>query len=248
MALRVSTDGAVRVLTLDDAATRNALDTGTCEALRNALDEAENEPGVRAILLTGAGGVFCSGANFDELAGANAASFGVAYHAALDRLESIPIPVVAAINGLALGGGLLLALAADLRVLHPAAIVGIPAARLGRVLDAANIARVVRVAGGAGAREVLLLGDRIDAGRALALGLAHRPGDLDDALAVARELATRAPLSLAAAKLGIRAAEAGDAARLEKVTASFAAAAATDQAEGIAAWREGRDPQFGEKS
>lgn len=229
-------DGRVATVTIDRPDRRNALDTEHCASLRTAVTEAV-DAGARCVVLTGAGGHFCAGA---DLGGVHADGFRAALRAVLDTLVAVPAVVVAAVDGYALGAGTQLAVAADLRVATPAARFGIPAARLGLAVDRWTVARLVEVAGGGPARAMLLAAERIDGEAAHRIGLVQRLDDLAGATAWAAEIAGLAPLTVAAHKLAL-ARPSSDAEVLAAATAAWTSA---DAEEGAAAFRERRPADF----
>lgn len=245
--------GAVGVATINRPDRRNALDADHCEALRRCL---EDDHDLRVLVVTGAGSAFCAGADlgtrFEE--GHDQAEEGDPFHevlqALLDGVAGHRLPVIAAVNGPALGAGTQLATACDLRVASADAVFGVPAARLGIMISAASTQRIMRVVGYAQATEMLVTGRRYDAAESLRIGLAHRVVDdsLGDALGWAEEIATLAPLSVQGHKrsLGLVAAAGGldDAARGEIGDLIEAAVRSDDLREGIAAFNEKRSPDF----
>jgi enoyl-CoA hydratase len=231
----------VALLTIDRPERRNALDTEHCRLLLEALLAAGTQ-GARAVVITGAGPAFCAGA---DLQGVYSEEFRVALRALLDRLPAIPQPVIAAVDGPALGAGTELACAADLRVCGSGARFGIPAARLGIAIHERSVRRLVRLLGESLARAVLLAAAEVDAATALRTGFAHRPGGLDVALAWAAEIAALAPLSIAAHKLALELVSSGppedDPAIADAVRTAWES---EDFREGLAAFRERRAPGF----
>ena len=224
-------DGDVAIIEIDRHERRNALDTAHCYDLREALTGT-----ARAIVITGAGSSFCAGA---DLGAVYDAAFRDALYAMLAALTDIAVPVLAAVNGPAIGAGAQLALACDLRVAAPEATFAIPTARLGIAVNPWTIRRLALLAGTGTAQAVLIGGETLDAARALRCGLASRLGDRAATLAWARELAGLAPLSLAFAK---KALNQPDSAELAK---DFEACwASGDAAEGRRARAEKRPPRF----
>lgn len=199
MTVAVARHGEVLVVTLDRPERRNALDHATLLELREAQHEAERSR-ARALVLTGRGPVFCAGA---DLTGVESGDFVVALTAALRGFGALPIPTVAAVHGAALGGGMQLALACDLRVATDDARFGIPAARLGLVIDEWTIARLAREVGWAIARDMLTAASTYEGAALHRSGFVQRLGDLDAALAWAADLAELAPLTIAAHKLAL---------------------------------------------
>lgn len=223
------------VLELQRDGRRNALDLALCRAITDAA-AAEVDAGARVLVVTGEGTSFCAGADLDGVYGGE---FLEALYAMLHGLTRLPVPVVAAVNGPAIGAGTQLALACDLRVVAPTARFAVPTARNGMAVDAWTIRTLAAAVGSGVANRVMLGAETLDHDAALAAGLVDRTGDLDDALAWAHEVAALAPLALAHNKLVLRG---GDAAA---VTASFDACwASADVREARAARGERRAPVF----
>lgn len=190
------TRDTIGLITLDRHERRNALDTEHCEALHDAVEHAVHA-GARAVVITGAGTSFCSGA---DLSGVYGDGMRDALYALLHGIARVPIPVVAAVNGPAIGAGTQLALACDLRVAAQTARFAIPTARNGLAADQWTIRRLALLAGGGAARALLLGADTLDAELARHRGLVDRIGDLASALDWAAEIASFAPLSLTYSK------------------------------------------------
>jgi len=225
-------DGAVTVIELDRHERRNALDLAHCQQLQAAVEQADG----RAVLITGAGSSFCAGA---DLSGVYGPDFRQALYGMLAAVAAKPVPVLAAVNGPAIGAGTQLALACDLRVAAPSARFAIPTARNGLAVDPWTIRRLAELAGGGTARGILLGCDSYDAEFALSRGLVDRLGDVPAALAWAHELAELAPLTHAYNKLTLNGAEPAQVeAAFEKCWDS------ADQAEAELARRERRPPTF----
>ncbi|MFT4044248.1 MAG: enoyl-CoA hydratase [Gordonia sp. (in: high G+C Gram-positive bacteria)] len=236
-----TTEGSVTTISLDRPDKRNALDEDVLSALGGAFAQAA-EAGARAIVVTGRGTVFCAGA---DLSGpVYEPTFLDKLSDTLKRIETTPVPVIAALNGPALGAGLQLAMAADLRVMAAEAVVGIPAARLGVAVDEWTIRRLVSLVGGGHARGILLGCDLLSAQTAHVIGFANRIGELSDAQQWAATIAGLAPLSLQHSKLVLN----GDGARDEPPADRYAAMRrawqSEDLVEGRAARTEKRTPQF----
>lgn len=248
--------GPVGLATINRPERRNALDAEHCDALRAVIESAD----VRAVVITGEGSAFCAGADlgtrFEDGHGPDPATEDRAdpFHDVLQRLldavAAHPVPVIAAVNGPALGAGTQLATACDLRVAASDAVFGIPAARLGIVISAASTERIVRLVGHATTAEMLLTAARYTAADALRVGLVHRVVDdaLADATTWAEEIAALAPLSQRAHKRSLALiAERGalDPAALAEVGDLIAEAVASDDLrEGVAAFNEKRPPRF----
>ncbi len=234
--LTIARDGDVAVLTLARPDRRNALDLELCRALHEAVEDAVATQ-ARAIVVTGEGSAFCAGADLDGVYGDE---FIEALYTMLHGLTTIPVPVVAAVNGPAIGAGTQLAIACDLRVVDERARFAVPTARNGMAVDAWTIRTLAELAGGGRARRVMLAADTIDRQEALDCGLADRAGTVEDAIAWAREIAALAPLTVAHNKMILTGRGDEDA-----VAASFARVWASDDVKEAAAARlEKRDPVF----
>lgn len=229
----------VTLITLDRPEKRNALDTQACTDLADAAVDAVHG-GARAIVFAGNGKAFCSGA---DLRTVEDEAFVPTLYRALDAIRTLPVATIAAVQGAALGGGTQLAIACDLRVVAPDARFGIPAAKLGLMVDHWTVQRLALLAGPGVASAVLLACDEIDAEAALRCGLANRAGGLDDALAWADEISKLAPLTIAGHKVALNSLEAaGD--NPEVLDAFRKAWASADLAEGQQARTEKRAPAF----
>ena len=233
---------AVALITIDRPARRNAVDHDALSGLSDAIGAAVgHEPATRALVLTGAGGHFCAGA---DLTGVEDASFGAALRAVLRALHDAPFPTIAAVDGAALGAGTQLAIACDLRVALPSARFGIPAAKLGLMVDQWTVQRLALLAGHGPARAMLLAADVLDGDTAVRIGLAQRTGDLGAALAWASEIAALAPLTIQGHKLALNHLEAGQVDDAVVGAAFERAWSSADLQEGIAAFHERRAPVF----
>jgi enoyl-CoA hydratase len=194
--IEVSWRDRVALVTLNRPEKRNALTVELCRLLRDAVRDALGS-GARALVLTGAGTGFCSGADLDAV---YSAEFRQALYDMLHTVTDAPVSVIAAVNGPAIGAGTQLALAADLRMAAPAAVFGVPTAKIGLAVDPWTIRRLALLAGNGTARRMLLACDQLDAEQAVACGLAERAGALDDALAWAAGMTELAPLTVAYSK------------------------------------------------
>ena len=239
MTIHVETTGPVTLLTLDRPERRNALDLDHCLQLASLVRDAP-AAGARVVVLTGAGPHFCAGA---DLTNVEDAAFVGALHAALEALATVGIPTIAAVHGAALGGGTQLAIACDLRVAAPDARFGIPAAKLGLMVDHWTIERLALSAGFGPARAMLVAAEEYDGLAAHRIGLVQRLGDVAAAMAWAAEVATLAPLTMAGHKLGLNLLEraTGEAAYEDAFRRAWASA---DHRDAMAARQEGRPPRF----
>jgi enoyl-CoA hydratase len=232
--------GPVALITIDRAERRNALDH---EALEQLLEAHAATGHARVVVLTGAGGHFCAGA---DLSGVEDEGFTDLLRQVLAALRDDPRPLLAAVDGAALGAGTQLAVACDLRVATPAARFGIPAAKLGLMVDHWTLQRLSLLAG-AGPARAMLLGAETYSGEACErLGFVQRLGDLDAALGWADEIAALAPLTLAGSKLALNRLEmpVGRGDDPDVLAAWSRAWGSADLQEGMAAFRERRRPVF----
>jgi len=240
-------EGWVR-LTLNRPAARNALNTALLRKLAETLQALAADVACRAVLLCGAEGNFAAGADIGEIESKCSAEGAVdprkAYWA---EIRSFPKPVVAAVDGFALGGGFELALMADLIVAGETARFGLPETSLGLIPGAGGGQRLLALAGRARASRMVLTGEIIDAVTAEAWGIVgwRAAGTaLPEAERIATTLARRAPLALAAAKRALVAGdEAASAIHLERALFEDLLDSA-DKKEGIAAFREKRKAEF----
>lgn len=197
----------VAVLRLNRPARRNAIDRDTVEAFHAALDQAL-EAGARALVVGGVGASFASGADVGELLGRGRDDALAAINAGLfRRIEELPMPTIAAVQGHALGGGCELALACDLRVAERAARFGQPEIRLGIIAGAGGCYRLPRLVGLGRARELLFTGRIVEAEEAARIGLVERlvpeGKALEGALELAREIVANDALALKLTKLAL---------------------------------------------
>lgn len=237
MPVHVTWHGSVLELALDRPERRNAVDHETLVALAEAQAHAVD---ARAVVLTGRNGVFCAGA---DLTGVEGDEFGAALQTVLRGFGTMPVATIAAVDGPALGAGSQLALACDLRVATPRSRFGVPAAKLGLMVDAWTVQRLAQLAGGSAARAVLLAAEELPAERAYTLGLVHRLGELTDALAWAETISKLSPLSVAGHKLSLERAQ--PVRYDDEVQEMFARVWASDDAvEGRTAFLEKRPPRF----
>ncbi|CAM2771426.1 enoyl-CoA hydratase [Prescottella defluvii] len=236
-----SRDGHVVTLELQRPDRRNALNSELCIALREGLEKAVAEE-ARVVVLTGQGTAFCAGA---DLSGdVYAEGFTDTLLEMLHTIDSVPIPVIAAINGPAIGAGTQLALASDLRVVAPEARFGIPAAKLGITVDKWTVRRLVSLVGGGPARTMLLGAEMLSADEAFARGLANKVGDLVAAQEWARTIAELAPLSVRHLKMVFNDDGTREPQTEEQLAALFAAWGSDDAQEARAARAQKRAPEF----
>jgi methylglutaconyl-CoA hydratase len=198
------------VLTLNRPDAMNALSRALLEALWAEVERAAVRRDVRAVILAGNGKAFCAGADLKERAGMSPTevrAFLRRIRGIMDLVERLPMPTIAAIEGVALGGGCELALACDLRVLGRNASLGLTECALGIIPGAGGTQRLPRLVGPSKAKELIFTARRLDAAAAAAVGLANDVVDagraLERALALAAEIGKNAPLAVEAAKAAI---------------------------------------------
>ena len=201
MALKLESDNSVLIATINRPARKNAVDQETLTELAQALKQAETQS-ARVFVLTGAEKSFCSGA---DLSGVRETQFTDALHKLLIQLANSRCVTIAAIDGHALGAGAQLAISCDLRVATARATVGVPAARLGLVVNHWTVERLTRECSWPVARAMLLAARNYSGEELANLGAVHRIGDFDSALAWAHEIAALAPLSIAGHKAALNA-------------------------------------------
>jgi enoyl-CoA hydratase len=252
--LEENRDGGVRVITLNRPDRLNAWNSAMRAELRDAVENAAGARDVRVLVLTGAGRAFSAGedvAEMDELASIGTRGFRAVarrIHDVFDTIEAMEVPVIAAIEGVAAGGGFELALSCDFRVLAAGARLVMPEGRVGLIPGSGGCSRLVRYVGLGRAKELVMLGGRLDAPGAQAAGLATRIVPDGEAVAasieLARQLARQAPLALGMAKLVLNTCTDVDSEtgrRLERLGQSVLKTT-DDHREGAAAFQEKRDP------
>jgi enoyl-CoA hydratase len=244
----------VRTITLNRPDKLNALNQATIAELHSAFDAAAADAGVRALILTGAGPkAFVAGADIAEMNGltpAQARDFSRAGQRMMSRIEQLGKPVIAMINGFALGGGMELAMCCHLRIAADSAKFGQPEINLGLIPGFGGTQRLLRLCGRGPALELCLLGETIDAARALQLNLVTRVVAKDDLESETRKLATKLAASAPQALRGMLdailvAGEAALDAGLEFETQTFAVTFSTeDMREGTSAFLARRPASF----
>ncbi len=250
--LSIAVDGHVAIVTIEREDALNALNAELLLELATAFDLIEGDADVRALVITGAGRAFVAGADLqafadvrDGFAGREAALTG---QDVMNTLAALPIPTVAAINGFALGGGLEVALACDLRVAAAGAKLGLPEVTRGLIPGYGGTQRLQRLIGLARATDLVLTGRMVAADEALTLGLVSRVADdaAEAALALAQQCARNAPVALGLAKEALmRGVDVTLPQGLEIEADLFGLAVTTDDAkEGIASFFEKRDPDY----
>ncbi|MGM7668058.1 enoyl-CoA hydratase/isomerase family protein [Microbacterium sp. A93] len=202
----LSVDGPTATLTLNRPQAANALSRQLLREAVEAVDEVAANDDVRVLIVTGAGDrTFCGGADLRDMADMTR---GKKFHnhgrIITDVIDDLPKPVIAAINGAALGGGCELSIAADFRIMADTAVIGTTEILFGQLPGAGGTVRLPRLIGPARAKEMLYLGRKLDAETALRYGLVNEVVPLDELMTraheLANELALKAPFALAAAK------------------------------------------------
>jgi enoyl-CoA hydratase len=254
LSIDVERDGGIATVTVNRPESLNAIDIEHAETLGAELEALAADDGVRVVVLTGAGEkAFIAGADIkymQALGVLEARRWGELGHACGHLLETMPKPTVAAINGYALGGGLELALACDLRVAASTAKLGQPEINIGVLPGWGGSIRLARTTTLGFAKELIFTGRAIEASEALAHGVVNAVYEPDELAAKTRELCetlmAKSPLALAYAKEATNLALQGShPSNLETEARLFAMAfASEDQKEGMAAFVEKREPKF----
>lgn len=252
----VAVDDSVGRITLNNPERHNTLSVEMRSALPAALTALDEDPRVRVIVLTGAGDrAFSAGADISEFGEQRTtpearakydrgSAFGGSVWSAIDK------PIIAMIRGYCIGGGLLVALQADIRFAAEGSQFGVPAGRLGLGYSSSGVAALLQLVGPASTSEILFSARRLDADEALRIGLVNRvvPGERleEEVMDLARMIAANAPLTVAACKAAIRELRLDPGERdMERVDAMVEACfRSEDYIEGQAAFREKRAPQF----
>ncbi len=252
--LTVETEGAIAVVTIRREKALNALNRTVMRELAEVLVTLEADAAVRVVVLTGAGEkAFVAGADIAEMAGigpSEARAFAEAGHAVGDRIAAMKKPVIAAVNGFALGGGCELALACDFAYASDRAKFGQPEVNLGLMPGFGGTQRLLRRVGPARAAELVFTADLIGADEALRIGIVNAVVPAAELMtrvkAQAQKIATKGPLAVAASKRALRRAEelplaAGNELERELFALLFSTA---DQKEGTKAFLEKRPASF----
>lgn len=250
----VKNEGAAAVITLNRPDKRNAISVQLMDELTAALALAESDETVRAVILTGGNSYFAAGADLNEALQVTSAKQGIEYFKRWHRLnttvEELEKPVIAAIEGFCITGGLELALACDLRVAGEGATFAITSAKIGTVAGAGGTQRLPRIVGAANALDMLFSADPIDAQEAHRIGLINRRVPQGDALSAAKAMVKvyerRAPISLALVKRAVhRGMQMDLQSAIEFETFLVTTIYGTDdKREGISAFLEKRTAQF----
>jgi enoyl-CoA hydratase/carnithine racemase len=252
--VRLSHEGAVATLTLDSPGKLNAISVPMWRALRERALRIASDAAIRCVLVRGAGGNFAAGADIEEFASVrHDRASGRAYHLdillpALRALAAIPQPVVAAIEGVCVGGGLEIAAACDIRVARAEARFGVPVGRLGFPLALPELAPLLKLVGPALLSDLLLSGRLLSANEALTAGLVQRVAPADrfeaEVASAVNGVLAGAPLAARQNKAQLRALAERGAYTEAELDASFAFLDWDDYKEGVAAFLAKRAPKF----
>lgn len=246
--------GHVAVVTLNRPEAMNACDRALLAALRETLDDLRFDPEVRVIVVTGSGEkAFCAGADLKERAGMTSLEvrrFIVTIRDTFSMLEAMGKPVIAAVNGVALGGGTELALACDIRIASDGASLGLTETGLGIIPGAGGTQRLPRLIGKGKAKELIFTARRVPAAEAERIGLVERVVAASElmtaAMAMAEQIASNGPIAVEQAKYAINAGSETDLATglLIESRCYDVIIPTRDRLEGLAAFREKRKPQY----
>ena len=250
--VRVEIEGAVTVLTVARPDKLNAFDLDMLRALDAACDAVETNAAVRAAIITGEGKAFSAGGDIKAWGGMRPEEFGHQWvrfgHRVFERLATLRVPVVAALNGHALGGGLELAACADIRIAETQIRIGLPETGLGMVPGWSGTQRLVRRFGAQIVRRMVLGGEMFSAEEGRANGLVDQVvepgGALAEAKTYASRIATRGPAAVEISKLMIAVANGEDNGAGVEALGSILVAKTGDLREGVAAFREKRPATF----
>jgi enoyl-CoA hydratase/carnithine racemase len=245
-------DSGVATITLAQPDKLNALDEAMIAALGAFADELDGNPAVRVAIITGEGKAFCAGGDIKAWGGLSPLEMGQHWvrqgHRVFDKLARLKVPLIAALNGHALGGGLELAATADIRICEAKAKLGLPETGIGMVPGWSGTQRLVKRFGARAVRRLSLTGEIVTAETALSMGLVDEVVEVGQGLGRARALAamilTRGPVAVTVAKQLINAAEDEDVAASLEILAGALVSYTDDLKEGVAAFREKRRAEF----
>ena len=245
---------AIAIVTIDRPRRRNALNVAAWRDLAGAFRSLAEQRDVRLVILTGAGGHFCAGADISEFAELRADSAGGAVYerevaACYEAIRALPQPSIAAIEGACAGGGCAIALSCDFRVMHRAARFGIPATKLGTIYTVAECRLLYNIVGLANAKRILYSSDLFDVVAAREMKFADvvaREGAVDAAIGFAATMMANAPLAIAGSKLILQSLAAGEVAERRRDIEALIRQAldSEDYREGARAFLEKRPARF----
>ncbi len=250
--IRLSVEGSIATITLSRADKLNALDLDMLSELSVVLDRVEADSAVRVVILTGEGKAFSAGGDIAAWGGMQAQEFGHHWvrhgHRIFDRLATLRMPVIAAMNGHALGGGLELAGAADIRIAERQAKIGLPETSLGMVPGWSGTQRLVRRFGAQIVRRMVVGGEMFTTEEARLHGLVDHVVDTGEALKAAKDyaarIAARGPAAVEISKLMLSIASGEDNGAAVEALGSILVAKTGDLKEGVSAFKEKRAAHF----
>lgn len=244
----------IGLLTINRPQKLNAISNELTSELKKFLDEVENDEGLRVLVITGAGDkAFVAGADINELVDRDARigrRVSQERQEIFSRIENLHVPVIAAVNGYALGGGLELALACSIRICSEKAQFGAPEVKLGIIPGDGGTQRLPRLIGQGRSMEMILTGDFIDAQEAYRIGLVNKvfPHEklMEKAMELAQKIASRPPLAVRYAKEAVNRSQEGDSASGYALESYLHALSCTteDKKEGVTAFLEKRKGKF----
>jgi enoyl-CoA hydratase len=251
--IQLQMEGQLALLTIARPEKLNALDYDMILALERAAQIIDADLTVRVAIVTGEGDKsFCAGGDISAWSGMSPGEFALKWirhgHRAFDALARLRVPLIAALNGHTLGGGLEIAATADMRIAEDHVRLGLPEAGLGIIPGWSGTQRIARRFGAQVTRRMAVMGEIFDANQALTLGIVDRVVAKGQSFAQAREVALqilqRGPIATQAVKMLVNAAEGEDAERAIEAMASLAAASNAELREGVTAFKEKRKPRF----
>jgi enoyl-CoA hydratase/carnithine racemase len=252
--LKVDMENQAAILTLNRPEIMNSFNFEMLYALRDAVEEVRFNPDVRVVIITGAGEkAFCAGADLKEritLSPMEVKKFIYTIRTLFSGIENLNKPVIAAVNGVALGGGTELMLAADIRIASQTASMGLTEARLAIIPGAGGTQRLPRLIGRGKAKELIFTGRRVDADEALDIGLVNKVCEparlLDEAKSMAAMICECGPIAIEQAKYAINAGLETDLATGLAIesNAYWITIPTEDRLEGLAAFKEKRKPVY----
>lgn len=254
--LLIERDGAVAVLTMNRPSVKNALNSALQKALGAGLRSVSEDPSVRAVVLTGAGGAFCAGADLKSVFADNPNVFSEIdtaieeYHVMIRAIVGAPKPVIAMVDGPAVGFGCDLALACDMRVLSTEAYLQEKFVKIGLMPDGGGTFWLPRLVGLGRAMELIMTGEPVNAAQAREMGLANRVVAKEElrtqTMALAHNLAKGPPIAFAEIKRAVRSGLGGtiDTALDNERAGQIRCLRSNDCMEGVAAWMQKREPNF----
>lgn len=250
--VRLDIAAGIATITLARPEKLNALDDVMVGLLGRFADAVDADRSVRAVILTAEGKAFCAGGDIVAWGGLSPLEMGQGWvrsgHRAFDKLARMKPPVIAAMNGHALGGGLELAVTADIRICEAQAKIGLPETGLGMIPGWSGTQRLVRRLGGQVARRLALTGEIVTAEQALSLGIVdqvvEKGGALAAAQAMAERICQRGPVANLVVKQLINAAEDEDSGAIMETLASSLVSYTDDVKEGVAAFQQKRTPAY----